>query len=233
MIRDKILDFYTQTQRDEHHRFKSWEHCYAYFGNENADIEHASLHLAFYLASWGMYRGSGFLLNKDYLVHKEVTSHLLSQRNFRQPLSTIAHKNLTKDSFKDHAKKVTTIINWVKNWYQNNILLVNDKETSVNVTDTLASKIVLGTLGIIPAFDRFFIDGMRGESNKSLKFSSPIREHHIVNLLVFYDEHQAQFTQAQRMILKTSGINYPPMKLLDMYFWQLGYEKSIDTKSAK
>lgn len=33
-------------------------------------VENVSLHLAFYLASWGMLRGSTFLLQKDYLIHK-------------------------------------------------------------------------------------------------------------------------------------------------------------------
>ena len=51
------------------HRFKSWEHNYRIFCEErektNPDIDKLSIHLSFYLASWGMYRGSSFLLQKD------------------------------------------------------------------------------------------------------------------------------------------------------------------------
>ena len=58
----------------EHHRYRSWEHCYSYFRRVRpdglaADRDHAALQLAFYLASWGMYRGSSFLLQYAYTVH--------------------------------------------------------------------------------------------------------------------------------------------------------------------
>lgn len=40
------------------------EHCCSVFhearNQENTDTDNLSLHLAFYLASWGMYRGSSF-----------------------------------------------------------------------------------------------------------------------------------------------------------------------------
>jgi hypothetical protein len=50
-----------------HHRYRSWEHCYRYFHRSipeaiAVDHDHAALQLGFYLASWGMCRGSGFLL---------------------------------------------------------------------------------------------------------------------------------------------------------------------------
>ena len=34
----------------------------------------------------------------------------------------------------------------------------------------------------------------------------------------------------QAGIEESSGVHYPLMKLVDMYFWQIGYE--MDTKSA-
>lgn len=40
--------------QDSNHRFKSWEYCYTAFGNLDS-VDYLSLHLAFYLASWGMY----------------------------------------------------------------------------------------------------------------------------------------------------------------------------------
>ena len=54
---------------DSQHRFASWIHCYDAFGDENLDNNQKALHLAFYLASWGMYRGSSGLLWKDYTIH--------------------------------------------------------------------------------------------------------------------------------------------------------------------
>ena len=39
--------------------------------------DYLSLHLAFYLASWGMYRGSSFLLQKDYKVLVPIVEEVL------------------------------------------------------------------------------------------------------------------------------------------------------------
>ena len=62
--------FYDDARANENGRSRSWEHCYRVFRDARTDpspdYDHLSLHLAFYLASWGMYRGSSFLLQKDY-----------------------------------------------------------------------------------------------------------------------------------------------------------------------
>ncbi len=61
---------------DPHHSFNSWKHCFNYFKenhsrlNEEDVLDIAALHLGFYLASWGMMRGSRDLLQKDYKIHK-------------------------------------------------------------------------------------------------------------------------------------------------------------------
>ena len=74
---NKLETFENDTRNDQYGRYRSWEHCYYIFNrarNNNARnnetyIDYLSLHLAFYLASWGMYRGSSFLLQRDYKVH--------------------------------------------------------------------------------------------------------------------------------------------------------------------
>ena len=54
------------------------------------------LHLAFYLASWGMYRGSSFLLQKDYRVHYDVVKEILNERY--NSLWNIDCEELTKEN---------------------------------------------------------------------------------------------------------------------------------------
>lgn len=83
-IRHNILTFHQQLESDKNHRYLSWEHCFLHCKNHDAfstekDVDTASLHLAFYLASWGMYRGSSFLLWKDYRIHIPVVQELLSK----------------------------------------------------------------------------------------------------------------------------------------------------------
>lgn len=49
-------------------RYTSFDYCYNYFLTTNdleKDIERSCLTLGFYLASWGMFRGSSFLLQKS------------------------------------------------------------------------------------------------------------------------------------------------------------------------
>jgi hypothetical protein len=84
MIQGKIQTYY-KGMLGEHHRYRSWEHCYAYFRKSKiegalANLDHAAIQLGFYLASWGMYRGSSFLLQHTYTVHKGVIEQLASRR---------------------------------------------------------------------------------------------------------------------------------------------------------
>ena len=84
LIIKSSTDFYNGLKADENGRYRSWEHCYSHFmkarGKKNVDYGYLSLQLAFYLASWGMYRGSSFLLQKDYKVHVPVVKELLSKK---------------------------------------------------------------------------------------------------------------------------------------------------------
>lgn len=43
----------------------------------NPDYDYLSLQLAYYLASWGMLRGSSFLLWKDYKIHIPMVKEML------------------------------------------------------------------------------------------------------------------------------------------------------------
>jgi hypothetical protein len=217
-IGNKILKFHAQLDADDNHRYKSWEHCYTYFTKAFTEIDIACLQMAFYLASWGMYRGSSFLLWKDYLIHKYVVEHLLTKKHLQ-------NLNFT-DTTQAQIEEIFELIAWVKNWYQNNIEFINGEKRKVNVTDTLATKIILGSLGCIPAYDRYFIDGIR---NKGLSYSG-LKPGNFSSLVEFYQQHQEAFSYANQVILKRNGVNYPPMKLVDMYFWEIGYE--LDQKSS-
>lgn len=58
-----INDFKDKSKPDD--RYTSFDFCYNYFRTTNdltIDIEKSCLVLGFYLASWGMFRGSSFLL---------------------------------------------------------------------------------------------------------------------------------------------------------------------------
>lgn len=80
-LQRKIREYHGDIERDGHHRYRSWEHCYAFFRQDSpsaimARQNTAALQLGFYLASWGMYRGSSFLLQHAYTVHLGVINAL-------------------------------------------------------------------------------------------------------------------------------------------------------------
>lgn len=213
-IYNKVTNFYSLLFADNNHRYKSWEHCYSYFTNDIAhnNIDISCLHLSFYLASWGMYRGSSFLLWKDYRIHKDVVKKLFENKHFQKlNFSTIKETDLDK---------IIDLANWIKNWYKENIKTVNGEGKPVNATDTLVTKIMLGTLACIPAYDRYFIDGMR---NSGINYSK-LSKKNFKAVVDYYKINEAEFLKAQKAIHKKSGINYPAMKLVDMYFWEIGFQ---------
>jgi len=96
---------------------------------------------------------------------------------------------------------------------------------SASATDTLVTKVLLGTLGCLPACDRFFIDGF-----KSMDFSySYLNAKFIGRVLNFCRDNLAELRTEQDGIERMGGMRYPLMKLIDMYFWQIGFERSKNT----
>ena len=77
---------FLETAEHPDHRYFSQELCWKYFYSTKSsgcliknEKEHnlGSLHLAAYLASWGMYRGSSFLLReKNYLFYEPIVEYL-------------------------------------------------------------------------------------------------------------------------------------------------------------
>ncbi len=208
----KVKDFHSRLTDYKHHRYLSWEHCYDYFGQDEIDLDKACLHMAFYLASWGMYRGSSFLLWKDYLIHQEVVKRLLEKKRLRK---------VNADYSSSDISEIIELCVWVRDWYKGNTGKINGEDREANATDTLVTKIVLGALGCVPAYDRYFIDGLR---DKEIGPLNP-NQKGIKALVDFYISHRDQFDSLQAEIQTIGGTPYPAMKLVDMYFWQIGSEQ--------
>jgi hypothetical protein len=98
---------------------------------------------------------------------------------------------------------------------------------SAQPTDTLLTKVVLGTFGCLPACDRHFIDGFRSEG---LKYSC-LDGAFVERAVGFCQAHLSALQDEQASIKRSSGARYPLMKLVDMYFWQIGYERDVQCPS--
>ena len=214
--KETVTAYYELICQDPNHRTKSWEHCYKYFQDvKSEDIDAAALHLAFYLASWGMYRGSSFLLQKDYKIHCGVVEKIIEYKH----LWGIDFSSLGGNELSEKLDEIICLSDCIKKYYPKKIKIVNGEPKTVNVTDTLVTKIMLGTLGCIPAYDTYCIAGMRKSGIKYSKISMT----NLKFVVTFYKKHKTEFNKAQETV-KKSGMDYPTMKLLDMYFWEVGYE---------
>ena len=216
MIFDKeiIYKFYSMIKTDKNHRYKSWEHCYQQFINDH-DVDRLSLNLAFYLASWGMYRGSSGLLQKDYKIHHGAVEILLDSK---YSLLKACDMDITR-------KEIPLIIELFKelsNYYNNIQFVRNGKEFRITPTDTLITKIMLGSLGCVPAYDRLFNQGL---SNFGITQKMGMKS--LNQLFNFIEnDNNKEIILATQSELTTEKLVYPKMKIIDMFFWSVGFEES-------
>jgi len=206
---------------DDFHRYKSWDNCFQVFSAPDQSAIQV-LELAFYLASWGMYRGSSGLLQKNHLIHKGAVDILYSKTS--QLLRCTQHKEVSSENIQDILNLKDKL---AKHYSKIYFTKGADKQKPISPTDTLLSKIILGTLGCVPAYDRYFIDGLKEMKMDHTTFNKAS----LNELFNFIDENQNEVTQAQKLILGKTQTHYPQMKILDMYFWQIGYDKELNAKS--
>ncbi|PML10432.1 hypothetical protein [Vibrio breoganii] len=141
-IREYILAF--EKKHDPYARYASFDYCYNYFhpttGNDILmDMEKSCLSLGFYLSSWGMFRGSSFMLDK-------------SSKNFESLIEYIALQN--KDTWSVDVNNYTDEnVDFLIEQYNDIRNIFIPKKTSHL---TLVTKIMLGVFGSVPAYDRFF-----------------------------------------------------------------------------
>ena len=132
-------------------RYASFDYCFNYFQShretgrlealvDGRGLQLSCLHLGFYLASWGMLRGSAQLLQ-------------LSAKSFIPVVERIA--STPEDIWKIDADQYS----------ESNIAKILDFAATLRETlhdgasDILVTKILLGTLGCVPAFDTNFKTG--------------------------------------------------------------------------
>ena len=220
LIYEIISKYHLLSVRDKHHRFKSWEHCNNFFSKHKGNLEdenlfdYSCLQLAFYLASWGMMRGSTFLLQKDYRIHEYFIKNVAMNYKYKKYYAVLNEASISIDDIDG----IDELIKYTAKVYVDNIKDINGEKTTVSVTDTLISKILLGVYGIVPAYDSYFVNAIKMYGFKNANLC----EDSLKELVDFYYDFQSEF-EVCRLLFEKDGVQYPPMKLIDMYFWQIGY----------
>ena len=196
-----LLRRFAEISKDKRSSDHQWEHCYKYFAGQPTDHDLGCLHLGFYLASWGMYRGSAKIRKFDHLILQPIVGQVLLPKY--DPLRGASLKGVS-----DHLGLLWNLVEEIRKMYRH----------AIPVTDTLLTKILMGTLGCTPAYDRYFRAGVATDgicqtfSNKGF------------NSLVQHCQVRSEgFLEAQKQIP-----GYPIMRLVDMYYFAVGEDFTAD-----
>ena len=206
-------------------RILSWEHCMAQFSSVFDDIKNGKttaettpdervdylcLHLGFFLASWGMMRGSTDLLDYDYKVHIPAVKTILKYPHlFRLDFLTPHSESEWED---------------LENFSADLRLAYTSEEKQQrplpNMTDTLVTKIIMGTMGIVPAYDNFVKEAVKYYGITTANFN-------ITSFKKFSEYFSTHFVSEIKEYTKAMQ-SYCPLytrtKVIDVLLWCLGKE---------
>lgn len=173
-------------------RYQSWDIVYEDF-SKSKDVDFLARSLAIYLASWGMMRGSSKLLSEyNYRIHIEAVNTLLPHLD---PLRSYpSHRN----EIAAYVATTCGVIADLKEYYG---------KLGVSHTDTLMTKILLGTTAATPAYDRFFKEFLKNQ-----KLTQTLGIKSLTQVWNLYFDNKDELSE----------FDYPAMKLLDMAGFQYG-----------
>lgn len=218
-ITETVNKFKSQANKDD--RYRSFDYCYNYFKNTHDltnDIEKSCLTLGFYLASWGMYRGSSFILQKS-LSHYKETIIYLNKWKINDP----SVWEIDIDKYDDkNIEKLIKIYNEICK-----ILVKSDDESKKHRSITLVTKLMLGVFGSVPAFDNYFIETFAKLGTCKFKV---FNKKALIQIKEFYDDNHKEINTLSNSIKtldfltgEETQINYTKAKIIDMYGFESSY----------
>ena len=194
---------------DQSARYASWDHCFNYFRKAHNEGRLASLtcgeelqtscmYLGFYLASWGMYRGSTQLLQNSAQALEPVIREIAETPS---AIWTVDVENYDGDSIKQLLETAARL----------------RKALPGNSTDTLVTKTMLGIFGNVPAFDAYFRKGFH---------TYRLNQKSLEKIKKYFDQYQSELQGLRRNTIDFEGnptdLWYTQAKIIDMVFFVVG-----------
>jgi len=234
-IEQKVEKFLSLANGDPHHSNYSWDHCYLFFRKfrklesteQKNQIDLACLNLGFYLASWGMYRGSTFVRWKDYKIYTDVIKKL-TREEFKDLWEPNYYDDLLngENEINGNNEKIKTLFTLKeeikKSLEPHTAITKFNEKKRLNVTDTLITKILLGTMGCVPAYDSNFRKGLWV---KEISPHNGFNKKSFVKVLKFCKVNYGKLTELKVQIPNLPNY-YALMKIVDMYFLTVGIEEN-------
>lgn len=132
-------------------RYTSFDYCFNYFQarrergelsqlSKGTNLEMSCLHLGFYLASWGMLRGSSALLQRSVKHYAPIIDVIAATRSQIWEIDTHCYSDSAIELIDETAAAIRAAF-------------------AGTASDILVTKIMLGVFGCIPAFDNYFKKG--------------------------------------------------------------------------
>ena len=220
---EKAFEEVKCTRNQANSRILSWEHCIKQFSSVFTDlkngkiekiscehIDYLSLHLGFFLASWGMMRGSTDLLGYDYKVHYSAIECLLK-------FSHLFQKDYLQSHTADDLKELKRCADELRQSYTTT---EKQQRPLSNTTDTLVTKILMGTLGIVPAYDDFVKSAVKHYGITTASFNEKSFE----KFSEYFSTHFVQEINAYTKEMQSYCQFYTRAKVIDALLWYLGKE---------
>ena len=205
---------------NDYPRLKAWEFLYEYVWDEcrtnwadlisEDQIETTALHIGFYLANWGMFRGSSGLLQNSNLDLMKALARLLFEGQGSELLE------LSMDDFASSASKLA----YHQKLLDSVLHSMGSLASNVSWTNTLKSKILMGVWGEFPALDRFYIAACRNLFPRR-PFITAASGKGLTALSNLVKELNSPFLHLETGRLK---LPYPTARVMDMALFQYGLE---------
>jgi len=222
-----VEEFKSEYYLTPKHRYASFDYCYNYFlrtEDLTKDIEKSCLVLGFYLASWGMFRGSSFLLEKSIKYFERTIKYIANRPK--------SDWKIDVDNY-DSDNNIATIIKIYSDI--KDILITED-----NAHLTLVTKILLGVFGFVPAFDKYFGDAFRVIAKDDKNGFRVLNAESLTFIKRFYEANKDSIDKLSNqthtidfLTGKETDINYTKAKIIDMYGFTIEFEKAKKIKEEK
>jgi hypothetical protein len=221
---DRLVAGYYSSITEKYPRLTAWEFVWDWVQQDVPWTRLASkemrqrtaLHLGFYLANWGMLRGSSDLLRVNLDFFEDLVVHLFDGR--RVPS---AFWDLQFTDFAPEAKKREQACDLFD---KAKAALVSFESTDI-WTNTLVTKILLGLWGQIPAFDVNVNAGLRTYLREhpeyTVKNKTWVSSATLTGLASIAADNRWQLRTPRKT--RHGHHRYPAGKIIDMAFFQYGW----------
>ena len=188
---------------EENSRAYAWVDCNKKFSFNSYEIDDLAKELYRYLANWGMLRGRSFLSAYNWRILRNVIS-VLKEEKYKKLY------NAEIEVIEENIDEITGLYNRIDKALRPYHKGYEEKA----VSPILVTKILLGALGCSVAYDTNITVALEESKIAEPKFC----KESLLSLCDFYKSHPELESERKEM-KRTYGIDYPPMKILDMAFW--------------